>query len=165
MSNLSISFRGVRGSQATPGPQTSSVGGNTSCVEVCSGQTRIILDAGTGLSHIGDRLAKSGPAEVTILLSHLHWDHIQGLPFFTPLYIPGSRVEVMSGPCGAMRLREALAYQMSPPFFPISLDDIGPQLVVRDLTPTDRLRIGDVMVTVARLNHPDPVYAYRLEVG
>jgi phosphoribosyl 1,2-cyclic phosphodiesterase len=97
------------------------------------------------------------------LLSHLHWDHIQGLPFFTPLYVPGNRIDVMSGPNGHMSLREALKKQMSPPFFPVSVDDVAPQLCVRDLGPTERFNLGDLRVTTARLNHPDPVYGYRLD--
>jgi phosphoribosyl 1,2-cyclic phosphodiesterase len=94
---LSVRFFGVRGSIPTPGPLTTA-GGNTACVEVCAGDTRIILDAGSGLRTLGDERMKSGPRQSTILLSHLHWDHVCGLPFFTPIYVPGSRVEIASGP-------------------------------------------------------------------
>ena len=99
--DLSVRFLGVRGSLATPGASTAGVGGNTSCVEVTAGDTRIVLDAGSGLRTLGDSLVARGPTETTILLSHLHWDHIQGLPFFVPIYIPGNRIEVISGPNGA----------------------------------------------------------------
>ncbi len=164
MSNaLQIEFHGVRGSLASPSASTAGVGGNTSCVEVRAGQQRIVFDAGTGLRNLGDRLMSTGRSHTTILLSHLHWDHIQGLPFFSPLYVPGNRIDVMSGPNGHMDLRSALKKQMSPPFFPVSIDDVAPQICVRDLGPTERFNLGDLRVTTARLNHPDPVYGYRLD--
>ena len=162
-SSLQIQFHGVRGSLASPSADTAGVGGNTSCVEITAGEQRVVFDAGTGLRNLGERLIKSGPSHTTILLSHLHWDHIQGLPFFTPLYVPGNRIDVMSGPNGHMTLREALKKQMSPPFFPVSVEDVAPQLCVRDLAPTERFNLGDLRVTTARLNHPDPVYGYRLD--
>ncbi|MBL4633372.1 MAG: MBL fold metallo-hydrolase [Kofleriaceae bacterium] len=163
--SLTINFYGVRGSLASPGACNALVGGNTSCVEVCAGGRRIVFDAGSGLRNLGDSLMKEGPSKTTILLSHLHWDHIQGLPFFSPLYVPGNRIEVMSGPNGYMNLRDALRKQMSPPFFPVSLDDVATQLCVRDLRPSERFNIGDIRVTTAKLNHPDPVYGYRLDFG
>ena len=162
-SGLEIEFHGVRGSLASPSASTANVGGNTSCVEVTAGDQRIVFDAGTGLRNLGERLIQGGPSQTTILLSHLHWDHIQGLPFFTPLYVPGNRIDVMSGPNGYMSLREALKKQMSPPFFPVAIEDVATQLCVRDLTPTERFNLGDLRVTTARLNHPDPVYGYRLD--
>jgi phosphoribosyl 1,2-cyclic phosphodiesterase len=162
-SSLQIQFHGVRGSLASPSATTAGVGGNTSCVEVTAGEQRIVFDAGTGIRNLGERLMQTGPSHTTILLSHLHWDHIQGLPFFTPLYVPGNRIDVMSGPNGYMSLREALKKQMCPPFFPVSVEDVAPQLCVRDLAPTERFNIGDLRVTTARLNHPDPVYGYRLD--
>src|SRR5688572_4920103 len=93
--NFSIRFWGVRGSIASPGPETALVGGNTSCVEVTCGEQRIILDSGTGIRALGDALMKAGPVEATLLLSHHHWDHIQGLPFFVPLYLPTTRISVV----------------------------------------------------------------------
>ena len=130
--DLSIHFHGVRGSIAAPGLATARVGGNTSCVEVIAGDNRIVLDAGTGLRGLGDRLITGGPSATTILLSHLHWDHIQGLPFFTPIYIPGNWIEVVTGPNGVMPLEAALRRQMSAPFFPVELDDVRDQLRWRE---------------------------------
>ncbi len=160
---LSIHFHGVRGSIAAPGVTTARVGGNTSCVEVLAGDNRIVFDAGTGLRGLGDRLIASGPSATTLLLSHLHWDHIQGLPFFTPIYVPGNWIEVVSGPNGAMPLGEALRRQMSAPFFPVEFDDVSRQVRAREARVGEPFAIGDVRVTMARLNHPDPVYGYRLE--
>ena len=160
---LSIHFHGVRGSIASPGVTTAQVGGNTSCVEVLAGDTRIVLDAGTGLRGLGDRLISAGPSATTILLSHVHWDHIQGLPFFTPIYVPGNWIEVVSGPNGAMPLEAVLRRQMSAPFFPVEFDDVSRQVRVREPRVGERFVVGDVEVTMAKLNHPDPVFGYRLD--
>jgi phosphoribosyl 1,2-cyclic phosphodiesterase len=161
--DLSIHFHGVRGSIAAPGVATARVGGNTSCVEVQAGDNRIVFDAGTGLRNLGDRLVAGGPSATTILLSHLHWDHIQGLPFFTPIYVPGNWIEVVSGPNGTMPLEAALRRQMAAPFFPVDFEDVSRQVRVREPRAGEAFSIGDVRVTMARLNHPDPVYGYRLE--
>ena len=163
--DLSVRFLGVRGSLATPGASTAGVGGNTSCVEVTAGDTRIVLDAGSGLRTLGDSLVARGPTETTILLSHLHWDHIQGLPFFVPIYIPGNRIEVISGPNGVLPLEQALRRQMCAPFFPVEFDEVSTQLRAREVRGQQPFHVGPVRVFAAKLNHPDPVYGYRLEVG
>jgi len=162
--DLTVRFLGVRGSVATPGPDKLS-GGNTSCVEVCAGDTRIILDAGTGLRILGDERMKLGPRHSTILLSHLHWDHVAGLQFFTPVYVPGHRVEIASGPNGVMSHDAAIRALFKAPFFPVEFDDLGGQVTTRELRPNDKFVIGDITITMMKLNHPDPVYGYRLEHG
>ncbi|MBZ0234221.1 MAG: MBL fold metallo-hydrolase [Deltaproteobacteria bacterium] len=163
MEQLSIHFHGVRGSIAAPGVATARVGGNTSCVEVRAGEHRIVLDAGTGLRALGERLIATGPTATTILLSHLHWDHIQGLPFFTPIYVSGNWIEVVCGPNGTMPLEAALRRQMSAPFFPVDFEDVSRQVRAREPRIGEPFAIGDVRVTMAKLNHPDPVFGYRLE--
>ncbi len=160
--DLSVSFFGVRGSIATPGADKTA-GGNTACVEVRAGDTRIIIDAGTGLPAIGNQRMASGIKHSTILLSHLHWDHVAGLPFFTPIYIPGHRVEIASGPNGVMPLDRAIRELFRAPFFPVAFDDLGGTVTTRELASNDQFVIGDIKITMARLNHPDPVYGYRLE--
>lgn len=161
---LSVRFLGVRGSIPSPGPLTMA-GGNTACVEVTAGDTRIILDAGSGLRTLGDERMRHGPRHSTILLSHLHWDHVCGLPFFTPIYVPGHRVEIASGPNGVMPIHDAIRALFKAPFFPIDFADIAGQVSVRELPATDRFTIGDIAITMARLNHPDPVYGFRLDHG
>lgn len=164
--SIRIVFRGVRGSVASPGRETAGVGGNTSCVEVVAGGQRIVFDAGTGLRSLGQELVAAGPSETTLLLSHLHWDHIQGLPFFAPLYAPGHVVHVLSGPNDLMSLDDALRRQMSPPFFPVSFDRVARQLRVREVAVGEPFAVGGgVRVTAARLNHPDPVFGFRVECG
>jgi phosphoribosyl 1,2-cyclic phosphodiesterase len=163
MHNMTLEFHGVRGSIATPGDHTTVVGGNTSCVEVNAGDTRIVLDAGTGLRTLGDRLVRTGPSNTTILLSHVHWDHIQGFPFFVPLYVPGNEITVMSGPNGFRPLAEVLRSQMSPPVFPVALDEVAAKVSAVDLKANQQFSLGPVDVRIAKLNHPDPVYAFRLD--
>lgn len=160
--DLTVRFLGVRGSIATPGAELSA-GGNTACLEVCAGDTRIILDAGTGLRALGNERMAGGPRHSTILLSHLHWDHVCGLPFFTPVYVPGHRVEIASGPNGVLPLDEAIRSVFRAPFFPVDFADLGGQVTTRELRANDRFTIGDIEITMARLNHPDPVYGFRLE--
>lgn len=160
--DLRVRFLGVRGSIATPG-MDKTAGGNTACVEVCAGSTRIILDAGTGLRVLGDERMAGGPRHSTILLSHLHWDHVAGLPFFTPLYVPGYRVEIASGPNGVMPLDASIRALFRAPFFPVDYAELSSQLSTRELAPSERFTIGDITITMARLNHPDPVYGFRLE--
>jgi phosphoribosyl 1,2-cyclic phosphodiesterase len=104
-----------------------------------------------------------GPRHSTILLSHLHWDHVCGLPFFTPVYVPGHRVEIASGPNGVMPLEDAIRSLFRAPFFPVEFDALGGQVTTRELRANDTLQIGDITITMAKLNHPDPVYGYRLE--
>lgn len=160
---LEVRFWGVRGSIPSPGADTVLVGGNTACVEVRGGGSRIVLDAGTGLRHLGDALMASGEhRDVHLLLSHVHWDHVMGFPFFVPLYVPGVEIHVATGHSGAP-LRELLRRQMSAPMFPVDLDRVPSRVVCRDLGDGERFRVGAFEVTVARLSHPDPVYAYRID--
>lgn len=162
--DLTVRFLGVRGSIATPGPDKTA-GGNTACVEVTAGDTRIILDAGTGLRTLGDERMAKGPRHSTILLSHLHWDHVAGLPFFTPIYVPGHRVEIASGPNGVMPHEEAIRSLFRAPFFPVDYAQLADQVSTRELRANEKFTIGDITITMAKLNHPDPVYGFRLEHG
>ncbi len=161
--SLRMRFWGVRGSIASPGADTAEVGGNTSCVEVIAGAKRIVLDAGTGIRRLGDALVKDGPADVALLLSHLHWDHIQGLPFFVPAYVPGSRIEVVGRRTAEMSLEDALAHQMRAPVFPVRFAELPAELSFRHVEPTDVFALGHAEVRVQRGNHPGGVLAYRIE--
>jgi len=162
--NLTVRFLGVRGSIPTPGAETHA-GGNTACIEVACGDTRVILDAGSGLRTLGDERMAEGRRTSTILLSHLHWDHICGLPFFTPIYVPGHKVEILTGPNGVLPLDEAIRSLFRAPFFPVDYSALGGQLVTRELRPSETFAVGELTVTMAKLNHPDPVYGFRLEAG
>jgi phosphoribosyl 1,2-cyclic phosphodiesterase len=158
--NDALRFWGVRGSTPAPGLATAVAGGNTSCVEVRLGGERIIVDGGTGLRAFG--AAEAGrPMVITILFSHLHWDHIQGVPFFAPLFHPSSRV-TMIGPRG---LERALAAQMSMPSFPVGMDAFGATIEFIEIEPGDRFSIGEVEVETAALCHPGGAIGYRLAWG
>ncbi|NUO47565.1 MAG: MBL fold metallo-hydrolase [Polyangiaceae bacterium] len=162
---LELTFWGVRGSIPSPGADTAMVGGNTSCLEVTGGGTRLILDAGSGLRALGEKITRSCEhRSVTIFLSHVHWDHVMGLPFFTPLYMPGVEITIGAGPSGTP-LREVLRRQMSAPMFPVDFDKIGSKVTTVELKEHGAADIGALRVTFAKLNHPDPVLAYRVSYG
>ena len=160
-----VRFWGTRGSIAKPGLGTVRYGGNTSCVELrSSGGTLVLLDCGTGAHGLGQALVKSGPSPLNghILIGHTHWDHIQGFPFFAPLFIPGNEWHVY-GPRGVgSSLRESLSGQMQSSYFPITLKELGATLHYHDLV-EGTLEIGDIHVTTQYLHHPALTLGYRLE--
>jgi phosphoribosyl 1,2-cyclic phosphodiesterase len=163
---MRIRFWGVRGSIASPGPETAGVGGNTSCVEVLCGKTRIVLDAGTGLRDLGNRLLKDKESlEMTLLLSHYHWDHIQGLPFFVPVYMKQTDLTIVGAANGVMSVQATLEHQMVAPVFPVRLDQTGARLRTREITVGEVFDVGEAKVTVAKGNHPGGVVAYRIDHG
>jgi phosphoribosyl 1,2-cyclic phosphodiesterase len=165
---MQIQFWGVRGSIASPGPDTVEVGGNTSCVEVRCGETHFILDAGTGLRRLGDALVTRGPVTTTLLLSHLHWDHIQGLPFFVPAYLASTELQIVGSGWGTTSVGAVLAGQMTSPVFPVRLDELSAHLQLREVRSGERFAVGaggDAQVRAVRLNHPGGVLAYRIDHG
>jgi phosphoribosyl 1,2-cyclic phosphodiesterase len=153
-----VRFWGVRGSIPAPGPATARVGGNTSCVEVRLGHERIVLDAGSGLRQLGQSIG-TAPFVGHLLLSHLHWDHIQGLPFFLPLFSPRSALQIV-GPPG---LERALRRQMSGPTFPVGMDIFAARLALREIEAGEGWSIGEVQVQTAALQHPGGALGYRLQ--
>ncbi len=165
MTEFAVRFWGVRGSIAAPGPATADVGGNTSAVEVRCGEQVLVLDAGTGLRALGDDFMRRGVRRVDLLLSHLHWDHIQGLPFFLPLYVPGTELSIYGPAWGSGGLAGALGRQMAAPGFPVEFDDVGAKLRLSEVRHRSRLGLGEVRVTTAKLNHPGGVLGYRVEFG
>lgn len=167
---MNIRFWGVRGSIASPGHDTAAVGGNTSCVEVrlhggSSADTRIVLDAGTGLRALGNHLVACGAARdpLTLLLSHCHWDHIQGLPFFLPVYMKNTSLTIIGAQNGVASVRETLERQMSAPVFPVTLDEVGARIVTREVRLGDVFHVGEAKIRVAHGNHPGGVVAYRID--
>jgi phosphoribosyl 1,2-cyclic phosphodiesterase/DNA-binding response OmpR family regulator len=158
-------FWGTRGSIATPGPSTLRYGGNTSCVEVRAGGILLVLDCGTGAHALGRALLEEGERlRGNLLISHTHWDHIQGLPFFAPLFEKGGRWNVY-GPRGlASSLRDALAGQMQYTYFPVSLEQCAAEIHYHDLV-EGSFEIEGVRITARYLNHPALVVGYRIEAG
>ena len=163
--SLTIRFWGVRGSVPAPGPATAAVGGNTSCVELRLGDETIILDAGTGLRGLGERLLAAGrPVQASMLFSHVHWDHIQGFPFFTPVFRPGTELTLYGRPDEGS-LEAAMRRQMTWPSFPVEIDALPSRLRYGDFELERPFRVGSALVRAARLNHPNGVIAYRIEAG
>jgi phosphoribosyl 1,2-cyclic phosphodiesterase/CheY-like chemotaxis protein len=162
---MRVQFWGTRGSLAKPGLSTVRYGGNTSCVEMRSSRgTLIITDCGTGANGLGQSLLAANPKGVRghILISHTHWDHIQGLPFFAPLFIPGNEWDVY-GPVGLNQsMREALSGQMQYTYFPVTMEQFGAKVRYHDLV-EGNFRIDDVNITTRYLNHPALTLGYRLE--
>jgi phosphoribosyl 1,2-cyclic phosphodiesterase len=162
---MTVRFWGVRGSIPSPGPQTCRYGGNTACVEVRAAGELLILDAGTGIRQLGLALNESGgPVRGTILISHAHWDHIHGLPFFAPAMAPGNRFQVYGCTGTPAHLRSILAGQMETPYFPVSLDDLPDTLEFHEL-PEDAIRVGPLTIRTMRLHHPGMALGFRIELG
>ncbi|MCP5433820.1 MAG: MBL fold metallo-hydrolase [Alphaproteobacteria bacterium] len=165
--SFKLKFWGVRGSIACPGPRHMIYGGNTSCIEVAMGGRRIIFDAGTGIRNLGTWFLRKGGERATILLSHTHWDHINGFPFFAPAFVPGTEFRVMAGHLThGLKIENVLAGQMTHPFFPVPIEVMHARLVFEDFSAGDDLRLApDIRVRTAVLNHPDRATAYRVEYG
>lgn len=162
---FAVEFWGVRGSIACPSPRHVLYGGNTSCLEVAAGDQRIILDAGTGIRDLGDSFNKRDVRHAHLFLTHVHWDHINGFPFFAPGYIANRTFEIRAAhlkPLGGVR--EVLAGQMGQPTFPVPLETMRSKLVFEDFDAGDAFPLGPgVQVRTAPLNHPNGATGYRLE--
>ena len=159
-----VSFWGTRGSIPTPGAATARYGGNTPCVAVeGAGGQLVVLDAGTGIRALGLELVarQNGAARVEILLSHAHWDHIQGLPHFKPFFSPGNSVRIWGSRQGTTSLEAILRQQMDPAVFPVPLDALSAQLTVQQVD-TDEFSIGEFRVRTMRLRHPGTTLGFRL---
>lgn len=154
----------MRGSIPTPGPGTVRYGGNTTCIEIRCGPDIIILDAGTGLRQLGQSLLdefKRKPLNLSLLLSHTHWDHIQGLPFFAPIYESRCRLRILGCEGARTSLVAALTGQMESTYFPVPFSKLPSNIEIEELIDYD-FSIGHVLVRAQRANHPGVTVGYRL---
>jgi phosphoribosyl 1,2-cyclic phosphodiesterase len=165
---MKVRFWGVRGSIPVPGKATNRYGGNTSCVEVRPrGEAPIIIDAGTGIRRLGKSLMEGalgdGRGSTSILISHTHWDHVQGLPFFSPLYRAGNAIHIFARQRDR-HLEAVFSRQHHAPYFPVPLSAMQADMQFHELIEGAQFEIGRAKVTCARLNHPWVAIAYRVEV-
>ncbi|MEO5346647.1 MAG: MBL fold metallo-hydrolase [Magnetococcus sp. YQC-9] len=163
---MKIKFWGVRGSIATPGPSTVRHGGNTTCIEVrTDSNALIILDAGTGIFPLALTLFPELPLTAHLFITHTHWDHIQGLPFFIPNFIPGNTLKIFGAfdPVGRRDIREALTTQLQYAFFPVREAELKASLEYVTLREGESVQVADATVTNLLMNHPVLNFGYRIE--
>jgi phosphoribosyl 1,2-cyclic phosphodiesterase len=159
---VKVSLWGTRGSLATPGADTVRYGGNTSCVSVEGPKgTWLVLDAGTGIRNLGRNLPQD-LNRVDVLLTHLHMDHLQGLPFFAPIRDPAVETHVWGPASTMLSLKARLQRYVSPPLFPVSVRDLAPRLCFHELS-IDIFQIGEFQIIAQLVIHPNPTVGYRIE--
>lgn len=161
---MKVRFWGVRGSIPAPGPKTVRYGGNTPCVELTCGDETLIIDAGTGIRELGFDLMKraaGAPIKGRLFIGHTHWDHIQGFPFFTPLFLPTTKFQVYGMHGTTMAFKDVMAGQMHSTYFPLQLKDLGSQPEFIEIG--GPVQAGPVKVTHHFLNHPGITVGYRFE--
>jgi phosphoribosyl 1,2-cyclic phosphodiesterase len=163
--DFAVRFWGVRGSIACSGPRTARYGGNTSSLEVRCGGRMLLFDAGTGLRYLGNTL--SAPIDADLFLTHTHFDHVCGLPFFRPFFQPQNRFRLWAGHLAeGMTLRRVLGEFMMAPLFPVPPQVFRARMEYREFKAGDTLRPGpDIAVRTATLNHPDGATGYRVDYG
>lgn len=162
-----LKFWGVRGSIATPGPDTVFYGGNTSCVEIRADGEIIVLDAGTGIRPLGVALSREfqeRAINLTLLISHTHWDHIQGFPYFLPAYNPNNGIRILGFEGARKGLENILSAQMESSYFPISMREMPGHICIQELKEVD-FSIGAIRGRAEFLNHPGICTGYRLHTS
>ena len=163
---MKIKFWGVRGSIPAPGPQTVRYGGNTTCIEVRSDAGElIILDAGTGIFPLAQTLLKELPVRANVFITHTHWDHIHGLPFFIPFFIPGNSVRIHGAydVISSQGIEQIMNVQMQYSYFPIREAELKARIEYQTLEIGEAVQIGDATITNTLLNHPVIDFGYRVD--
>jgi phosphoribosyl 1,2-cyclic phosphodiesterase len=162
---IRVQFHGVRGSTPCSGPQYARYGGNSSCVSITAdGQPPVIFDLGTGLRPYGEQLGCDAEFHGSVLLTHLHWDHVQGLPFFRPLHMPESSLDIYGPRQDEGPLGEVFAGLMQPPYFPITPHQLGANVRFHD-TGDDDFPLGQAKVRSRWVRHVGPTLGYRVDLN
>ena len=164
MADMKVKFWGVRGSIPVPGPRTTEAGGNTPCVEVVTAEHEIIIfDAGTGIRELGLSLPNDNPLSIHLFFTHTHWDHIQGFPFFRPLFNPKNHVNLYGRADVGGSLETALAGQMQYQYFPVQLPDLAAQMRFVAIE-EGRTEVNErTWVWAKEFWHPGGIFSYRVE--
>ena len=163
---MKVKFWGVRGSIACPGPKTVRYGGNTTCIEVRTDNNElIIMDAGTGIYQLSQALLSELPVNANVLITHSHWDHIQGLPLFIPNFIPGNTLRLHGGfdPVSGKGIEQVMSVQLQYSFFPVREAEMKARIQYVTLTPNETIEVGSARVTPCLLNHPVIDFGYKIE--
>ena len=163
---MNIRFWGTRGSIASPGKSTVKYGGNTSCVELRAGNHILIFDAGTGIRDLGSQLIKefkSQPVTLHLFISHTHWDHIQGFPFFMPAYNKNFQIIIYGPPARDKSLKDLFKLQMDSEYFPVPLGGLNAQIIMQEVR--EPFRIGDLVISSFYMNHPSMTLAFKIFDG
>ena len=159
-----IKFWGTRGSIAVPGPETLRYGGNTTCLEVRADGEIVVLDAGSGIRPLGLALEaefQREPIKLSLFITHAHWDHIQGFPFFKPAYNPKNEIRIFGFDGAGASFRQILAEPMKAPFFPIAMRELSAKMDIKKLTEM-KLWLGKLEIHAAFVNHPGVCVGYRI---
>ncbi|MBI4936760.1 MAG: MBL fold metallo-hydrolase [Nitrosomonadales bacterium] len=163
---MKVKFWGVRGSIPSPGPKTMRYGGNTTCIEVRTGDNDlIILDGGTGIFPLAQTLLRELPVTAHIFNTHSHWDHIQGLPFFIPIFIPGNNIHLHGAfdPISGAGPERIMSIQMQYSYFPVREAEMQSRILYQTAMPGESVSAGAATVTAVLLNHPVSNLGYRIE--
>ncbi|MCW9032739.1 MAG: MBL fold metallo-hydrolase [Alphaproteobacteria bacterium] len=162
---IQVKFWGVRGSIACPAREYVKYGGNTSCLEVEANGLHIILDAGTGIRGLGKKFFQREIKKTHLLLTHTHWDHINGFPFFAPAFSPDCEIHIKAGHLKAIGgIQNVIANQMANPTFPVPLEAMNANMTFEDFTAGESFNLSDdVKIVTAPLNHPNGATGYRIE--
>jgi phosphoribosyl 1,2-cyclic phosphodiesterase len=163
---MNIRFWGTRGSIPSPGKSTVKYGGNTSCVEVRAGNQILIFDAGTGIRDLGNLLLKefkTQPVTIHLFVSHTHWDHIQGFPFFMPAYYKNFQIMIYGPPARDKTLKDLFKFQMDAEYFPVPLGDLNAQIIMQEVR--ESFSIGDLRISSFYMNHPAMTLSYKIFDG
>jgi len=163
---MKLTFWGCRGSIPVPGASTSGYGGNTSCVEVrLEDGSLIVLDAGTGLRNLGKHLVEQpNGSDINLILTHPHWDHLMGFPYFAPAYLERYRIHVKGGPIAKQTVQDYLEHQMQPPYFPARFASMKARFDFTNGIPVVK-HIGTAEITPIPLSHPNGGYGFRIAEG
>ena len=162
--HMSVTYWGVHGTLPVPGPRTLRRGGNTSCMTIeVGGEPLFIFDCGSGIKQLSDQLMAGGQQRISarIFISHTHWDHINTVPFFAPLYVRGNQVEIYGPYQGDLTIARAIAAQMEGVYFPVTIREFGAHLVFRDLR-EESLDFGQVKIATMLLKHPGSCLGYKI---